>query len=175
MSPSSNGSYNTRDERAKLPSYRKLTLREIKVLEINATQCSVSHCLSLKNSRRYHVNRCQNEQIKKNSIFYSHVYQTILLGDFFSRLHCRVSARLFVVILKGLSASPLDKLFRVSVYFIECSPLIPYGLVCQKVPCSSESISGSLRAQQSPAGWESAGASKHPRLETELCVADACK
>ena len=27
------------------------------------------------------------------------------------------------MIFKGLSASPLDKLVRVSVYFIECSPL----------------------------------------------------
>ena len=26
---------------------------------------------------------CQNEQTKKNSIFYSNVYHTILLGDFF--------------------------------------------------------------------------------------------
>ena len=156
MSPSSNGSYNTRDERAKLPYYRKLTLREIKVLEINATQCSVSHCLSLKNSRRYHVNRCKTNRLK-SIVFFTVMYITrFYLVIFFSRLHCRVSARLFVVILKGLSASPLDKLFRVSVYFIECSPLCPYGLVCQKVPCTSESISGSLRAQQkpqSPAGW----------------------
>ena len=75
---------------------------------------------------------------------------------FFSRLHCRVSARLFVVIFKGLSASPLDKLFRESVYLIECSPLFPYGLVCQKVPCTSESISGSLHGSQEPQfpfGW----------------------
>ena len=30
-----------------------------------------------------YVNRCQNEQTKRNSIFYSNVYHTILLGDFF--------------------------------------------------------------------------------------------
>ena len=65
-----------------------------------------------------------------------------------------------MVIFKVLSASPLDKLFRVSVYsreneldhsllvyFIECSPLFPCGLVCQKVPYTSESISGSLRSR----------------------------
>ena len=79
-------------------------------------------------------------------------YQVI----FFPTLHCRVSARLFVVILKGFSASPLDKLFRVSLYFIKCSPLFPYGLVCQKVPCTSKSISGSQRSR-SPSfqpGWD---------------------
>ena len=46
-------------------------------------KCCVSNCLNLKNNRRCHVNRRQNKRTKKNSGFYSHVYQTILLGDFF--------------------------------------------------------------------------------------------
>ena len=38
---------------------------------------------NLRNNRRCHVNRRQNKRTKKNSGFYRHVYQTILLGDFF--------------------------------------------------------------------------------------------
>ena len=45
-------------------------------------KCCVSNCLNLKNYRRCHVNRRQNKRTKQNSGFYSHVHQTILLGDF---------------------------------------------------------------------------------------------
>ena len=162
-------------------------LHEIKALEINATQCSVSHCLSLKNSRRYHVDRCQNEQTKKNSVFAVRYIRRFYQVIFFSRLHCRV-----------LKVYPLHLQIKYSEYLSTSLNVLPYSHVAQyvqKVPCTSESISGSLRSRSlslQPAG-EYRGRIETPTagdkgscyasylkltrscLETEPSVANTCK
>ena len=142
-------------------------LHEIKALEINATQCSVSHCLSLKNSRRYHVDRCQNEQTKKNSVFAVRYIRRFYQVVFFSRLHCRV-----------LKVYLLHLQIKYSEYLSTSLNVFPYSHVAQYVKrpharASQFQVACVAGALVSSRLGSTVGASKHPRLETKAPATQA--